>query len=217
MAIERITRITGRGLPLRGNDIDTDRIIPARFLKSISFEGLETHLFEDDIAQAREQKAGHALVEPAYERATILVVNRNFGCGSSREHAPQAIRRRGVRAVVGESFSEIFFGNSVALGMPCVTGAAADVARLQSTIEQAPDVEITIDLEAGQLQCGPSTGSGPSRAQSRDGDWRMAITLPAAARESFLDGSWDATGLLLDRFEEVEATKQRLPYVTGWR
>jgi 3-isopropylmalate/(R)-2-methylmalate dehydratase small subunit len=202
MAIERITRITGRGLPLRGNDIDTDRIIPARFLKSISFEGLETHLFEDDIAQAREQKAGHALVEPAYERASILVVNRNFGCGSSREHAPQAIRRRGFRAVVGESFSEIFFGNSVALGMPCVTGAAADVAHLQSTIEQTPGIDIAIDIEAQHLQYG---------------DRRMTIALPAAARESFLDGSWDATGLLLDRFEEVEATKQRLPYVTGWR
>jgi 3-isopropylmalate/(R)-2-methylmalate dehydratase small subunit len=202
MAIERVTQITGRGLPLRGNDIDTDRIIPARFLKSISFEGLETHLFEDDVAQAREQKAGHALVDPAYERASILVVNRNFGCGSSREHAPQAIRRKGFLAVVGESFSEIFFGNSVALGMPCVTGAAADVARLQSTIEQAPEVDITIDIGAEELLCG---------------DWRMAITLPAAARESFLDGSWDATGLLLDRFEEVEATKQRLPYVNGWR
>jgi 3-isopropylmalate/(R)-2-methylmalate dehydratase small subunit len=202
MAIERITHITGRGLPLRGNDIDTDRIIPARFLKSISFEGLETHLFEDDIAQAREQNAGHALVDPAYGGASILVVNRNFGCGSSREHAPQAIRRKGFRAVVGESFSEIFFGNSVALGLPCVNGAAADVAHLQSLIEQGPEAGITIDLEAEQLQCG---------------DWRMAITLPAAARESFLDGSWDATGLLLDRFEEVEATRQRLPYVNGWR
>ena len=202
MAIERITRVTGRGLPLRGNDIDTDRIIPARFLKSISFEGLETHLFEDDIAQAREQKAGHALIEPAYAGASILVVNRNFGCGSSREHAPQAIRRKGFRAVVGESFSEIFFGNSVALGMPCVSGAAADVEHLQTLIEQAPDVEIAIDIEAGQLQCG---------------DWRMVISLPAAARESFVNGSWDATGLLLDRFEDVEATRQRLPYVNEWR
>jgi 3-isopropylmalate/(R)-2-methylmalate dehydratase small subunit len=202
MAIERITRISGRGLPLRGNDIDTDRIIPARFLKSISFEGLETHLFEDDIVQAREQKAGHAIVNPAYAGASILVVNRNFGCGSSREHAPQAIRRKGFRAVAGESFSEIFFGNSLALGLPCVSGAPADIARLQTAIEQAPDVEMTIDLEAAQLQCG---------------DWRMAISLPAAARDAFIDGSWDATGLLLDRFEEVEATKQRLPYVNGWR
>jgi 3-isopropylmalate/(R)-2-methylmalate dehydratase small subunit len=217
MAIERITRITGRGLPLRGNDIDTDRIIPARFLKSISFEGLETHLFEDDIVQARAQNTGHAIVDPTYAGASILVVNRNFGCGSSREHAPQAIRRKGFRAVVGESFSEIFFGNSVALGMPCVSGAAADVARLQTMIEAAPEVEITIDLEAQQLQCGPSARSGPSRAQSRDGEWRMAITLPPAARESFIDGSWDATGLLLDRFEEVEATRDRLPYLNGWR
>jgi len=207
MAIERITRITGRGLPLRGNDIDTDRIIPARFLKSISFEGLENHLFEDDVAQ----DPAHVIVDRRYGGASILVVNRNFGCGSSREHAPQAIRRRGFRAVVGESFSEIFFGNSVALGMPCVSGSGADVARLQTLIEQAPDVEITIDLDAQQLQCGPSAGSGPSV------DWRMPITLPPAARESFLDGSWDATGLLLDRFEQVEATMRRLPYVKGWR
>jgi 3-isopropylmalate/(R)-2-methylmalate dehydratase small subunit len=202
MAIERIQRITGRGLPLRGNDIDTDRIIPARFLKSISFEGLETHLFEDDIAQLREQHAGHPLVDPAYDGASILVVNRNFGCGSSREHAPQAIRRKGIRAVVGESFSEIFFGNSVALGMPCASASAADIARLQREIEQTPDAEITVDLEAQRLQCR---------------DWQMTISLPAAARESFIDGSWDATGLLLDRFEDVEATRQRLPYVNGWR
>jgi 3-isopropylmalate/(R)-2-methylmalate dehydratase small subunit len=201
MAIERISRVTGRGLPLRGNDIDTDRIIPARFLKSISFEGLETHLFEDDIVQARAQNTGHAIVDPTYDGAVILVVNRNFGCGSSREHAPQAIRRKGFRAVLGESFSEIFFGNSVALGMPCVSGSSADIARLQTTIEQAPETEIDIDIDAQQLRCG---------------DWRMPITLPPAARESFLDGTWDATGLLLDRYEQVEETLQRLPYVNGW-
>ena len=200
MAIERIQRITGRGLPLRGNDIDTDRIIPARFLKAISFEGLEAHLFEDDVAQARAQHAGHPLIDPAYAGASILVVGRNFGCGSSREHAPQAIRRKGIRAVAGGSFSEIFFGNSVALGLPCVTGSEADIARLQTMIEQAPDVEVAIDLESQRLQCG---------------EWAMSISLPPAARESFLDGSWDALGLLLDRFEEVEATSQRLPYVTA--
>jgi 3-isopropylmalate/(R)-2-methylmalate dehydratase small subunit len=216
MAIERITRISGRGLPLRGNDIDTDRIIPARFLKSVSFEGLETHLFEDDIIQARAQHAGHALIDARFTGAEILIVNRNFGCGSSREHAPQAIRRKGLRAVVGESFSEIFFGNSVALGMPCVTAAPADVARLQDLVERAPDVVVSIDLEAMQLQCGPPAGSGVSRAESTDAV-RMAINLPAAARESFVDGSWDATGLLLDRYEEVEAAMQRLPYLNGWR
>jgi 3-isopropylmalate/(R)-2-methylmalate dehydratase small subunit len=202
MAIEQMTRISGRALPLRGNDIDTDRIIPARFLRSVSFEGLETHLFEDDIVQARAQNAGHAIVDPRFDGAEVLVVNRNFGCGSSREHAPQAIRRRGFRAVVGESFSEIFFGNSVALGMPCVTGSAGDVSRLQDLVEQAPEAIVTIDLDAQQLQCG---------------DWRMPVTLPAAARESFLDGSWDATGLLLDRYEQVDETMKRLPYLNGWR
>ena len=202
MAIEQITRVSGRALPLRGNDIDTDRIIPARFLRSVSFEGLEAHLFEDDIVQARAQHTEHAIVDARFSGAEILVVNRNFGCGSSREHAPQAIRRRGFRGVVGESFSEIFFGNSAALGLPCVTGSPADVSRLQDLVEQAPEAIVTIDLEAQQLQCG---------------DWRMPVTLPAAARESFLDGSWDATGLLLDRYEQVDETMKRLPYLNGWR
>jgi 3-isopropylmalate/(R)-2-methylmalate dehydratase small subunit len=206
MAIERITRISGRGLPLRGNDIDTDRIIPARFLKSVSFEGLETHLFEDDIIQARAAGAGHALIDPRFTGAEILIVNRNFGCGSSREHAPQAIRRKGFRAVVGESFSEIFFGNAVALGMPCVNGAPADIARLQELVDRAPDIVVSIDLERMQLQCGPSAG-----------EWTMALSMPPAARESFVDGSWDATGLLLDRYEQVDETMRRLPYLNGWR
>jgi 3-isopropylmalate/(R)-2-methylmalate dehydratase small subunit len=201
VAIERVVRITGHGLPLRGHDIDTDRIIPARFLRSVSFEGLETHLFEDDIQQARVRGGTHALENPQFAGASVLVVNRNFGCGSSREHAPQALRRRGFNAIVGESFSEIFFGNSVALGLPCVTGASGDIDRLQKTIEEHPDVEIDIDIERQQLRCG---------------EWQMEIGLPAAARESFLEGTWDATGLLLDRYEEVEATARRLPYVTGW-
>ena len=202
MAIEKITRISGPALPLRGNDIDTDRIIPARFLKSVSFDGLETHLFEDDIAQAGSQIPAHPIVDPRYAGAEILVVNRNFGCGSSREHAPQAIRRKGFRAVLGESFSEIFFGNSVALGMPCISCAAADIARLQDLIEKAPQSIVTIDIDAQQLQCG---------------DWQMRVTLPPNARESFLDGSWDATGQLLEGYEAVEATMARLPYLNGWR
>ena len=202
MAIEKITRVSGRALPLRGNDIDTDRIIPARFLKSVSFDGLETHLFEDDIAQAGPQTPAHPIVDPRYAGAEVLVVNRNFGCGSSREHAPQAIRRKGFRAVLGESFSEIFFGNSVALGMPCISGTAADIARLQDAIEKAPQSVVTIDIEAQQLQCG---------------DWQMRVSLPPNARESFLDGSWDATGQLLEGYEAVAATMARLPYLNGWR
>ena len=202
MAIERIRALRGAGLPLRGDNIDTDRIIPARFLRSVSFEGLEEHLFEDDVRQADAQAPGtHPLSNPRYRGASILVVNRNFGCGSSREHAPQAIRRRGFTAVVGESFSEIFFGNSVALGMPCVTVPKSDVEALQTAIEQDPSRMLALDLESLTL-----TG----------GDLRLEISVPPAARESFLEGTWDATALLLDRYEEVERVASRLPYVRGW-
>ena len=196
MAVERVREIRGTALPVRGDDIDTDRIIPARFLKSISFDGLEAHLFEDD----REQLPSHAAGNPAYRSATVMLVNANFGCGSSREHAPQAIRRRGIRAVIGQSFSEIFFGNSVVLGMPCVTAPAETVQALMTAVEQDPSTEIALDL---------TTLRATANGRSYD------LSLPPAAREAFLDGSWDATGLLLERFEEVEAVAARLPYVTG--
>jgi 3-isopropylmalate/(R)-2-methylmalate dehydratase small subunit len=197
--IEKITGIDGTGLPVRGNNIDTDRIIPARFLRSVTFEGLEQHLFEDDRAQA----AGtHPLENPRYEGASILLVNVNFGCGSSREHAPQAIRRRGIRAVIGESFSEIFFGNSVALGMPCVTAGTADVELLMSAVERTPSVRLTVDLERLRVTCGEAS---------------VPLSIPPAARESFIEGTWDATGLLLDRYEDVERVAAALPYVNRFR
>ena len=198
MAIETITRIEGRALPVRGHNIDTDRIIPARFLRSVSFEGLEHHLFEDDLAQAGE---AHPLANPAFTGATMMFVNANFGCGSSREHAPQAIRRRGIRAVIGESFSEIFFGNSLALGMPCPTVSADAAGQLLELAGSAPQTGFVLDLAA-------MTISGAGRA------W--PVSMPAAAREALLDGSWDATGQLLDRFEEVRAVAASLPYVSGW-
>jgi 3-isopropylmalate/(R)-2-methylmalate dehydratase small subunit len=202
VAIERIRQVGGRALPLRGDNIDTDRIIPARFLRSITFEGLEQHLFEDDRKQLEAAGQRHPLDEPRYSGASILLANANFGCGSSREHAPQAIRRLGIRAVVAESFSEIFFGNSVALGMPCVTANAATVSALMQMVESQPATEVAIDLDRMTVGAGGAT---------------HVIVLPAAARESFLEGTWDATGLLLDRFEEVEAVAKRLPYVAGWR
>jgi 3-isopropylmalate/(R)-2-methylmalate dehydratase small subunit len=199
VAIEIIREVSGTALPLPGDNIDTDRIIPARFLKSISFDGLERHLFEDDRAQIDAQEGGrHPFSDARYDAATILVVNANFGCGSSREHAPQAIRRRGIRAVVGESFSEIFFGNSVALGLPCVTAAPEAVDTLIQMVTRDPALDVAVDLAALQVTAGTH---------------RFTITMPAAARDGFLDGSWDATGLLLDRYEEVEAVAARLPYV----
>ena len=200
MAIETIQQVTGTALPLPGDNIDTDRIIPARYLKSVSFEGLEQHLFIDDRAQvAALGGAPHPFADPRYDNAAILVVNANFGCGSSREHAPQAIRRRGIRAVVGESFSEIFFGNSVALGLPCVTAPPDAVDALIRLVSDDPALQVAVDLVDLQVIAASH---------------KFAISLPAAARDGFLDGSWDATGLLLERFEEVEAVAARLPYTS---
>ena len=201
MAVERIREIRGTALPVRGDDIDTDRIIPARFLKSVSFEGLEDHLFEDDRQQLAAAGADqHATANPAYGSATIMLVNANFGCGSSREHAPQAIRRRGIRAVVGQSFSEIFFGNSVALGMPCPTASPESMRALMAIAEQDPAAVLVVDLAAMRV-----TAAGRP----------FEIAMPASAREAFLDGGWDATGLLVDDFDAVRRVAARLPYVTG--
>ena len=198
MAIERVRRVEGRAMPLRGDNVDTDRIIPARFLRSITFEGLEEHLFEDDRRQLAAEGQQHPTSDPRYAGASILLVNANFGCGSSREHAPQAIRRSGIQAVVGQSFSEIFFGNSVALGMPCLAAPPEALEAIMGAVERDPSVQVVVDLEAMTVTLGATSHH---------------LTLPPGARESFLEGSWDATGLLLDRFDEVEATAARLPYL----
>jgi len=192
LAVERIREIRGTGLPVRGDDIDTDRIIPARFLKAVTFDGLEQYLFEDE--------PDNAVRRPAYTSARVMLVNANFGCGSSREHAPQAIYRRGVRAVIGQSFSEIFFGNSLALGLPCPTAPRETIETLMTAVEQDSTTELVVDLVALRL-----TAAGRS----------FDLTLPPAARDALLDGSWDATGLLLEDYDRVRAVAARLPYVTA--
>ncbi|HEY7292064.1 MAG TPA: 3-isopropylmalate dehydratase small subunit [Vicinamibacterales bacterium] len=192
-----ITRISGRGLPLRGHDIDTDRIMPARFLKAVSFEGLERHVFEDD----RAADPRHAFNDSKYAGATVLVVNANFGCGSSREHAPQGLFRAGIRAVIGESFSEIFRGNAAVIGLPCVAADARAIDQLQGAIEAAPQTIIDVDLVAGRV---------------RFRDTSFDATLPAPLRDAFVAGQWNPTALLLDRFEEVQAVAARLPYVDAF-
>jgi 3-isopropylmalate/(R)-2-methylmalate dehydratase small subunit len=199
MPITKITQIEGRGLPLPGHDIDTDRIMPARFLKAVSFEGLEAHVFEDDRVNARATGATHPFDAAAYQGAAILVVHRNFGCGSSREHAPQALVRWGIRAVVGESFSEIFFGNSLALGLPCVHVSPADADWLMAAIEAAPETVLRVDVAALTVSCG---------------DRVMPATVPRPAQEALTTGAWDATGLLLEG--DVDAVAARLPYVAGF-
>ena len=197
-----ITRVSGRGVPVRGNDIDTDRIMPARFLRAITFEGLEKHVFEDD------RKGGgthpynrHPFDVSSFQGASVLVVNANFGCGSSREHAPQAIRRRGIRAVVGESFSEIFFGNAAMIGLPCVNAAPDDVRTLMDQVERNPKTVIHVDLIDGTVEA--------------EG-FSCLVTLPSKVREALVTGAWDTTGLLLDRYEEVDQTAARLPYIHGF-
>ena len=198
----KITEVSGRGVPVRGNDIDTDRIMPARFLRAITFEGLEKHVFEDD------RKAGgthpynrHPFDVSSFQGASVLVVNANFGCGSSREHAPQGLRRWGINAIVGESFAEIFFGNSTMIGLPCVTASPDEVRMLQDLIERSPETQIHVDLTAGTLVAG---------------DLRLAVSIPPKVREALVTGAWDTTGLLLDRYEEVDAASKRLPYVAGF-
>jgi 3-isopropylmalate/(R)-2-methylmalate dehydratase small subunit len=192
-----ITRVTGRGLPVRGNDLDTDRIMPARFLRVVTFEGLERHVFEDD----RATNPKHPFNDPRYTGASILAVNRNFGCGSSREHAPQGLARFGIKAIVGESFSEIFLGNAAVLGMPCFTADHASIEALQSAIERTPSTTIDANVETGLVSAG---------------DLRIPASLPAALRDSFLSGQWNPTAMLLDRFDEVRAVSERLPYIAGF-
>ena len=188
-----IVRVSGTALPLRGDDVDTDRIIPARYLKAVTFEGLGEHAFEDD----RKALAGaHPFDDARFSSAAVLLVNRNFGCGSSREHAPQALYRRGFRAVVGEGFSEIFFGNSVALGLPCVTVSRENAAALQDLAEREPASELGVDLEALTVSAG---------------GLRVPCAIPEGARQAYLTGRWDGLNLLLERFEEVRALAARLP------
>ena len=199
--VSRIERIAGRAIPLRGNDIDTDRIIPARYLKTITFEGLEDHVFEDDRHQLSERGTTHPFDDSRFRGAKLLFAEANFGCGSSREHAPQAIARWGIGAIVAESYAEIFFGNSLMMGMPCVTASPADIERLIALAESRPDSEFALDLTTCRITAG---------------DLAVSVGLPEGVRAALTSGNWDATGLLVDRYEEVERVASRLPYVSGW-
>jgi 3-isopropylmalate/(R)-2-methylmalate dehydratase small subunit len=192
-----ITRISGTAVPLRGHDIDTDRIMPARFLRSVSFEGLERHIFVDD----RAADPGHPFNDARFQGAAVLVVNANFGCGSSREHAPQGLYRAGIRAVVGESFSEIFRGNAAMIGLPCLDAAHADIERLQTLVEQSPATTVHVDVASGEIGAGAL---------------RFTATMPPAIRDGLVSGQWNPTVMLLDNFQDVEAVAARLPYIRGF-
>lgn len=196
-------KISGSAVPVRGNDIDTDRIIPARYLKCVVFDGLGENAFEDDRSQLKEKGQTHPFDNPAFRNSSLLFVNKNFGCGSSREHAPQAIMRwsNGIKAIVGESFAEIFFGNCVALGIPCAIVNEAGIETLMAAAEANPNTDFVLDVENQKI-----VFDGKS----------IDFTIPEGVRQQFVEGTWDTTAELLAAKDKIAATAANLPYFNNW-
>lgn len=195
---ETVERVSGTGIPIRGNDIDTDQIIPARFMKVITFDGLGEFAFFDQRFDDADNQKDHPMNEDRYQNSSVMVVNANFGCGSSREHAPQALMRWGIDALVGESFAEIFAGNCLALGIPTVTADTETITAIQEWVETNPDGEIDVDV-AGETV--------------RYGDNEVAVEVEDAQRRALVDGVWDTTALMQSNSEAVAETATSLPYL----
>jgi len=202
MALEKITQVTGRGIFIPGDDIDTDRIIPARFMKCVTFDGLGEFAFAD--AKTAEKAAGrlHPMDDARFTGASILISGSNFGCGSSREHAPQALYRYGFRAIIAESFAEIFFGNSTTLGIPCITMSKEDIADLAALIDKTPSIQVTVDLTEHKVT-------------TDDVDFEAKISIPGHAREPLINGRWDSIADLVDGLEDVKARVAAIPYLSA--
>jgi 3-isopropylmalate/(R)-2-methylmalate dehydratase small subunit len=196
--MQNITQVFGSGVPLLLDDIDTDRIIPARFLRCVTFDGLGEHAFEDD----RLQDKTHPFDDARYKSGSILIAGRNFGCGSSREHAPQALMRWGIKAIIAESFAEIFFGNCTTLGIPCVSASRQDLDRLNKAVVENPPLVVTVDLIAKQV---------------RAGDLVFGLAILESARSSLTTGNWDFLGQLLEGEAAVKQATTHLPYMTGFK
>jgi 3-isopropylmalate/(R)-2-methylmalate dehydratase small subunit len=199
MSLEQIKQVKGRAVYVPGEDIDTDQIIPARFLMCVTFDALGGQLFYDARFEAGGKPKVHPLNDARFSGASVLLVNANFGCGSSREHAPQSIHKAGFRAIVGESFAEIFFGNSTTLGIPCVSLTRAEIAELGALVERDPSAEIRVDVEKLEVHAGGKT----YKAQ-----------LKPSARDALVRGEWDPIAQLLDGKAAVEAKAKELPYLT---
>jgi 3-isopropylmalate/(R)-2-methylmalate dehydratase small subunit len=199
MALEKITSVSGKGVYVPGSDIDTDRIIPARFMKCVTFDGLGEYLFYDVRHEEDGTLKPHPLNEERFAGAGILISGINFGCGSSREHAPQAISKGGFSAVIAQSFAEIFFGNCATLGMPCVIATASEIEKLAAVVNADPETEIVIDVVAQQVTFGGQS---------------IPVTIPSTARDAFLSGQWDPIGDLLDGISQIEETAGALPYMS---
>ncbi|MEB3318537.1 MAG: 3-isopropylmalate dehydratase small subunit [Cyanobacteriota bacterium] len=197
----------GRAVAVVGSDIDTDRIIPARFLKCVTFEGLANGAFADDRAERSDHPDGpHPFDRPEHQGASVLVVNRNFGCGSSREHAPQALMRWGIRAVIGESFAEIFFGNCLALGIPCLSARREVVTAIQEAVAADPGSILELDLEGLEV----------TLDSEAVGENRWPVHLDAGPHSMLVSGQWDGTSQLLSHGPQLESTARRLPYLRNF-
>lgn len=196
--VETVERVTGTGIPVRGNDIDTDQVIPARFMKVITFDGLGEFAFFDQRFDDEDNEKGHPMNEERFRDASVMVVNANFGCGSSREHAPQALMRWGIDALIGESFAEIFAGNCLALGIPTVTADHETVSEIQEWTEANPDGDIEIDVADETV---------------RYGDHEATVTVDEAQRRALVDGVWDTTALMRSNSGAVAETAAALPYL----
>jgi 3-isopropylmalate/(R)-2-methylmalate dehydratase small subunit len=199
--MSEVKKISGKAIAVEGNDIDTDRIIPARFLRCVTFDGLGEHAFADDRAQANGQ---HPFDQPQYQGANILVVNNNFGCGSSREHAPQALAKWGIQAIIGQSFAEIFFGNCGAIGVPCFMAEPQAIQELQASIKANPEANLMIDLETMSLKSDSLSGLS------------IPVQMNEGAKQMFLKGTWDNCGQLVSNAAKVKLIATKLPYV-NWQ
>jgi 3-isopropylmalate/(R)-2-methylmalate dehydratase small subunit len=198
---EAIKHLQGRGIVVRGNDIDTDQIIPARFMKVVTFDGLGEYAFYDARFDEEGGQKPHPFNDDKYSGASILFVNRNFGCGSSREHAPQALMRSGIKAVVGESFAEIFAGNCTAMGIPTMTLDHSVVDGIMTAIENDPSIPVNIDLPSSTLKVGEQA---------------YTFGMSSAYRSALIAGNWDSTSVLLSHVDEIERHAATIPYMNGF-
>ncbi len=196
-----IDEVAGRAIPVRGNDVDTDAIIPARFMKCVTFDGLGEYAFYDERYDGEGNTKPHPFNEERFQGASILIVNSNFGCGSSREHAPQALAKWGIRAVVGESFAEIFAGNCTAMGIPALTMEHDKIETLMKLVEEQPDAELSVRVREQIVQVDRRVFEG---------------FIPSASRNSLLGGTWDSTALLMSDRKAIENTAAELPYLSGF-
>ncbi len=196
--IPSVEEVTGSGIAIRGNDIDTDQIIPARFMKVVTFDGLGEFAFFDLRFDEDDEQKEHPFNEPANQDASVMVVNANFGCGSSREHAPQALMRWGIDAIIGESFAEIFAGNCLALGIPTLTADHETINDLQQFVEDNPDAKIDIDVASETITYGGN---------------EIGVSVDSAQRKALVEGVWDTTALMKANVESIEKTANSLPYI----